>query len=80
MDDIADWRSCIDDIDLQLLKLLNERARCAYEIGMIKASRAMKIHNPVREREILSKLSIRRKTSIVLKRNPSFRLNTSKRN
>ena len=56
MDDIADWRNRIDEIDGQLLKLLNERARCACEIGKIKAHKAMKIHNPAREREILARL------------------------
>ena len=56
MDDIADWRICIDGIDVQLLKLLNERARCACEIGKIKAHKAMKIYNPAREREILARL------------------------
>ena len=56
MDEIADWRSCIDEIDAQVLKLLNERARCAGEIGKIKALKAMKIHNPAREREIIARL------------------------
>ena len=56
MDDIADWRSCIDKIDGQVLKLLNERARCACGIGRIKAEKAMKIHNPAREREIIKRL------------------------
>ena len=56
MDEIADWRNCIDEIDTQLLELLNKRARCACEIGKIKAQKAMKIHNPAREREIIARL------------------------
>ena len=56
MDDIAGWRKRIDEIDSEALKLLNERARCACEIGLIKAANAMKIHNPDREREITEKL------------------------
>ena len=30
---IDDWRRRIDEIDLKLLALLNERANCALEIG-----------------------------------------------
>ena len=56
MDEIADWRRSIDEIDAQLLELLNIRARCACEIGKIKARKAMKIHNPAREREIIARL------------------------
>ncbi len=56
MKDIADWRNCIDDIDSQLLRLLNERARCACEIGRIKEKNGMKVYNPDRERAILSML------------------------
>ena len=56
MDEIADWRNCIDEIDTRLLELLNERARCACRIGKIKARKAMKIHNPAREREIIARL------------------------
>ena len=56
MDDIAGWRKRIDEIDSEVLKLLNERARCACEIGMIKAGKAMNIHNPDREQEIITEL------------------------
>ena len=54
MDDIAGWRKCIDEIDTSLVELLNERARCALEIGKIKAMNGMQIFNPVREREIFT--------------------------
>ena len=56
MDEIAEWRNCIDEIDSRLLELLNERARCACRIGKIKARKAMKIRNPDREREIMARL------------------------
>ncbi|MFC1509412.1 chorismate mutase [Candidatus Omnitrophota bacterium] len=61
MKDIADWRNCIDDIDSQLLRLLNERARCACEIGCIKEKNGMTVYNPDRERAILSKLGDKNK-------------------
>ena len=36
MNDLEGWRKRIDEIDQQILKLLNERSRCAVEIGHIK--------------------------------------------
>src|SRR5579884_1815723 len=33
---IGDWRRRIDEIDRKLVELLNERSRCALEIGKIK--------------------------------------------
>ena len=37
---IDDWRRRIDEIDRQLVTLLNERSRCAMEIGRIKQERS----------------------------------------
>jgi len=56
MDAIDSWRERIDAIDSQLMKLLNERARCAIEIGKVKTGRGMNIHNPEREKYILKRL------------------------
>ena len=52
-DDISDWRKRIDDLDVDLLRMLNERARCAIEIGKIKRSRRMPIYDPKREESIV---------------------------
>jgi chorismate mutase len=51
--EIGDWRKRIDEIDEQLLKLLNERARCAVEIGHLKKKSHQPAFQPEREREIL---------------------------
>lgn len=53
MKDLPDWRKRIDEIDQQILKLLNERARCATEIGRIKKERGLPAWAPEREAEIL---------------------------
>lgn len=53
MEDIAGWRKSIDKIDTQLVKLFNERARCAAEIGKIKAQNGLDIYNPEREKNIM---------------------------
>jgi len=50
--DIADWRKKIDELDLRLVKLLNERARAAQEIGRLKRNTQLPIYEPVREKQI----------------------------
>jgi len=54
MDEISALRQRIDDIDLQLVKLLNERAACALEIGHQKEQRQEPIYQPVREAQVLA--------------------------
>lgn len=53
MNDMAEWRRRIDEIDRQLLKLLNERAQCAVEIGHYKKKHNLPAWAPEREAEIL---------------------------
>jgi chorismate mutase len=50
---IGDWRSRIDEIDRKLVELLNERSRCALEIGRIKQAEHLPLYQPDREREVL---------------------------
>src|SRR5438552_17064798 len=52
--DIGDWRNRIDALDLELVRMLNERARCAIEIGKIKRKRNMPIYDPKREEQIIA--------------------------
>lgn len=53
MNDLDGWRKRIDELDQQLLKLLNERSRCAVEVGHIKKKLHMQAWQPEREAEIL---------------------------
>jgi len=53
---IEDWRRKIDEIDRQLVQLLNERSKCAIEIGKIKHDLQMRVYDPQREREILRRI------------------------
>src|SRR5437588_5483623 len=50
--DIAAWRKQIDEIDRKIIRLLNERARAAQEIGKLKRNTAMPIYEPDREKII----------------------------
>jgi chorismate mutase-like protein len=55
--DIEDWRRKIDDLDRQLVRLMNERAQCAHEIGRLKRNSAMPIYEPDRERIIFQNIA-----------------------
>ena len=54
--EISDWRSRIDELDLNLVRLLNDRAHCAIEIGKIKRKRKMAIYDPKREEEVIRRV------------------------
>ncbi len=53
MDNIDDLRQRIDCIDAELLRLFNERAKLALEIGKVKKTLGLPVHVPHREEEIL---------------------------
>src|SRR5438876_3343312 len=46
-------RSHIDKLDLQILKLVNERASVAAEIGKVKNDNSSEVFSPAREEEVL---------------------------
>jgi chorismate mutase len=48
------WRKEIDSIDEQLVRLLNERSKCAIELGRIKRELDMPIYSPQRESEVIA--------------------------
>ncbi|MHB8736535.1 MAG: chorismate mutase [Terriglobales bacterium] len=50
--DIAEWRQQIDALDRQLVEILNERCRCAQEIGHLKRGQALPVYEPDREKTI----------------------------
>ena len=49
-------RSRIDELDTELLKLLNERAKCVIKIGKIKQKGKKDVLVPMREKELLDRL------------------------
>ncbi|PYS55250.1 MAG: chorismate mutase [Acidobacteria bacterium] len=53
---IDDWREKIDEIDRKLVELLNERSRCAIEVGRLKRSLNMRVYDPDREQEIFRRV------------------------
>jgi chorismate mutase len=51
-DKLAECRRNIDRIDLQMLALLNERARVAEIIGRVKRENSMPVYEPKREDQV----------------------------
>ncbi len=51
---IEDWRTEIDAVDQELLRLLNQRARIAEKIGVLKRAAGLPICDPERERDVLT--------------------------
>jgi len=54
--DIDHWRKEIDDIDAELLRLLNMRARLALKVGALKQAADLPCRDPERERYVLQRL------------------------
>jgi chorismate mutase len=54
--DIDHWRKEIDDIDAELLRLLNMRARLALKVGALKQAADLPCRDPERERYVLHRL------------------------
>lgn len=52
-DNIDSLRDKIDNLDRQLLELLNERAKLANQIGVIKKKNNLPIYMPNREAEVM---------------------------
>ena len=51
---ISDWRRRMDEIDKKLVELLNERCKCALEIGHLKQQQKIPLYQPAREKEVLA--------------------------
>src|SRR4030095_12163785 len=53
---IDDWRSRIDTLDVELLRLLNERARIALKVGESKKEAGLSLCDHTREREVIERM------------------------
>ena len=51
---ISDWRRRMDEIDKKLVELLNERCKCALQIGHLKHQANIPLYQPARETEVLA--------------------------
>ena len=55
--DIENWRRKIDEIDLEVLKLLNKRAQYSIYIGDIKVEKNLPVYSPERESWIIKRMT-----------------------
>jgi chorismate mutase len=53
-DDLLRCREVIDEIDIQLLQLLNQRTRVVEEIGRIKQALHLAVYEPKREEQVFA--------------------------
>ena len=51
---LDDLRADIDRVDEVLVRLLNERARVACEIGRVKKEQGIELYQPDREKQVLA--------------------------
>lgn len=56
---LEDWRDEIDSIDAEIVRLVNQRAKIAQKIGVLKASAGLPIVDLSREDAILRKTTAR---------------------
>jgi chorismate mutase len=52
---LQEWRQEIDQLDNELLRLLNQRARIACELGAIKVAAGLPAYDGRRERQVLAR-------------------------
>src|SRR5436189_4650569 len=53
---IDNWRSRINELDSELLRLLNERARIALKVGESKREAGVSLCDHTREREVIERM------------------------
>lgn len=53
---IEHWRNEIDELDREILRLLNMRARLAMKVGVLKRVAGLPLNDPDRERLVLRRL------------------------
>ena len=51
--EISDWRKKIDELDEQIVRLINQRAKAAEAIGELKRAVELPIYEPQREQAVL---------------------------
>ncbi len=50
--EISDWRTQIDELDEEIVRLISKRAEAARAIGLVKKSSGLPIYEPKREQEV----------------------------
>jgi chorismate mutase len=54
--DISDWRQKIDELDVEIVRLINKRAEAARAIGELKRTADLPVYEPRREQEVFDRV------------------------
>jgi chorismate mutase len=54
--DISGWREKIDELDVQIVRLINQRAEAARAIGELKRTANLPIYEPGREQTVFDRV------------------------
>lgn len=54
--EISDWRKKIDELDVEIVRLINLRAEAARAIGEIKKKTDLPVYEPKREQEVFDRV------------------------
>jgi 3-deoxy-7-phosphoheptulonate synthase/chorismate mutase len=54
---LEELRNQLDEVNLEILEKINDRAKIVQEIGQVKEKQSMKRFDPVRERDMLNKIT-----------------------
>jgi chorismate mutase len=54
--EISDWRQKIDQLDVQIVRLINQRAEAARAIGELKRTADLPVYEPNREQEVFDRV------------------------
>jgi chorismate mutase len=52
--DISDWRKKIDEMDVQIVHLISQRAHAAQAIGDLKRKTDLPVYEPLREQHVFA--------------------------
>ena len=50
--EISDWREKIDELDVEIVRLINQRAEAARAIGELKRTADLPVYEPKREQAV----------------------------
>jgi chorismate mutase len=54
--DIFDWREKIDELDVQIVRLISQRAEAARAIGDLKREAKLPVYEPQREQAVFDRV------------------------
>jgi chorismate mutase len=54
--DISDWRKQIDELDIEIVRLISRRAAAARAIGQLKKTANLPVYEPRREQDVFDRV------------------------